>query len=107
MASGSIPNTHTWKLIDTATGTTPIRIYGVSASEFLVIVNINDSGNKQSIQFPASEVSGNSWYRSGGYVSMFTPALVTILVNTDVTLVSAALGTTDYTSGSKISVYYR
>ena len=103
----SLNSTFTWKLVGQATGTTPVSLQGISASEFMVIVDINGSGNKESIPIVPAEISGTSWYRAGGYTSVGTPALVTIAVNVNVTLTNASLGTTDYTSNSVVRVYYR
>ena len=100
----------TWTLAGTATGANvPVSISNLlsTAREFLVIVAIDGGGNKESIHIPRAEISGNSWFRAGGYTSIATPVLVTILVNTSVSLVNASLASTDYSSTSVIRVYYR
>ena len=78
-----------------------------TAKEFLIVVAIDNGGNKESILVPRSEVSGNSWFRAGGFTTVSTPVLVTVLINNSVSLIHASLGTTDYTSTSVVKVYYR
>ena len=104
-------NCPAWNYIGTATGgSESVSIANISAIEFLIIVDINDSGNKESFVIPSQEIAGETWYRAGGYAPNKTTALVTIRIRSteaDVVIVDASVGSTDYTSGSVVRVYYR
>jgi len=80
-------------------------------SELLIVVNINQSGNMQTFHLIKEVVPGSGvcYFREGGYDSKSTGGLVVIGVGGGKAFINhASIGTTDdYSSNSKITIYYR
>ena len=97
-----------WKLKDTATGTSSISLPS-SFDELLVVVNYND--NRFTIHIPALYLSENDTkrFRSGAYLSSTTNygCSVTATAKASIALTNFYSNSTDVTSSSTISVYYR
>ena len=111
MAVSKIPCT-AWRKIDEVVGTAnSITLAGISFSELLVIVDINQGGNKVTFYLikDALPTSSTNWYRAGGNDnSVSTGALVTIWSNGNyMGLTAAVQGTNNYSSNTKTIVYYR
>lgn len=111
MAVSTIPCT-AWRKIGEVVGTTnSITLTGISFSELLVIVDINQGGNKVTFYLikDALPTSSTHWYRAGGNDNALgTGALVTIWSNGSyMGLTTAIQGTTNHASNTKTIVYYR
>ena len=106
-AVSSLNSSFSWKLLKTVTGNTSIQLPD-SYNE--IIVDIENDVNYFSINLSRAQLSSSvRYYREGYYKdSSSSNALVTIsATEKSVGLFGLYLGSTDYTSSAKVSVYYR
>lgn len=90
-------------------GTGAIDISVLEFNELCVHVDINQSGNRCEFILPKNVIQTNGWYRGGGFHNTTIDyQLVVIRASaTSVTLNNAYLNGQDYTSNTRVQIYYR